>query len=279
MDIFVVVDKQGLFSIGPPQYINHGLLAVKGHPNMSSFTIPENYFAHLAELSKSLPPLTAHDASDPIFQLPKPNPPTQLTSVVVMVQDYIKGHIPDFAINHSYRCWLWGRLVAARFGWDNEEHGWNPELFLLIALLHDIGCSKECIDNPECQLNFEIWGGIHARELLLQAGVGQALADEVCESIVRHTEEYTTGTARLHVALMQLAPLQDFRALLTPLYIHPDDLRTVCAIYPRLKAEVGFNERFGSEIANKPGCWSIRWGTVMLAAIGLDGVDAYKGIP
>lgn len=226
---------------------------------MSTFTVPNPLYLHIEQLSTQLGPLTPRDPSDPIFQLPAPNPPTRLTPIVARVREYIAEKVPAFIVNHSYRCWAWGVLVASRFGWDTPDHGWDSELYLLTALLHDVGCAKECTENKECRLSFEIWGGIKARELLLELGASQTEADEVCEAIVRHTEEYETGRVRLIPALMQLSPSQDFRAILTPGFIHQEDVNTVCTLYPRLNMEVGFTGAFGSEVMSKPGCWTSRW--------------------
>lgn len=87
-----------------------------------------------------------------------------------------------------------GLAIADLAGWSTAQHGsengaealgWNRELWFLTAMLHDIGWDDQ--ENLKTRLSFEIFGGIKARELLMRWGAPQEVADEVCESVIRHT--------------------------------------------------------------------------------------------
>ena len=101
----------------------------------------------------------------------------------------IEALLPKWAVHHCLRVWAFGLVIAEAAQWSvgpkATSLGWDRTLWFLVAILHDIGWDEEGSLNS--RLSFELYGGIKAREWLLEWGASQDIADEVCEAIVRHT--------------------------------------------------------------------------------------------
>lgn len=174
--------------------------------------------------------------------------------------------------------------------------------------MHDIGWApnSECCADGEggreqSRLSFEIWGGIKAREVLLEWGAPRGCADEVCEAIIRHTVRafihpsmcdltvrYTVqessgdiGAVTLITGLLQLGPSHDFRAILHPSYIDLGTTANIHERYPRLGLIYHFKDTLEKEMERKPGCMTRMWAPVTLAKVGgigdLEGAQGRKG--
>lgn len=143
-------------------------------------------------VSLDLPSPTPHPKS--FFDPPSVDIKTRLSPVVARAKTFVHDLLPAWAENHVYRTYAGGLIAADIAGWSKsnpgkqygaEALGWDKELWFLTAILHDIGWDAE--ENLKSRLSFEIFGGVKARDLLFLWGADQQTADEVCESIVRHT--------------------------------------------------------------------------------------------
>lgn len=161
-------------------------------------SLPNPIHGYIASLRPTVPASAPHPTS--FFDPPSESDNTPLSPIVAHAKSFIHDLLPAWAENHVYRTYAFG-LVAADFaGWSHskpgEEHGaeklgWDRELWFLTAVLHDIGWDAEGNLREDSRLSFEIYGGIKAREFLIGWGASQEVADEVCESIIRHTVTIT----------------------------------------------------------------------------------------
>lgn len=87
--------------------------------------------------------------------------------------------------NHSNRVFYIGRALSAS---HFPFHVLDLESYYLACLFHDIGCSPKNLDLNVTKMSFEYYGGITAREWLLEKGAERDVADSVAEAIFRHTE-------------------------------------------------------------------------------------------
>lgn len=151
-------------------------------------SLPNPVNEYLASL-KLAPPTKPHAPS--FFDPPSPSdPPSRLGPVVEEAKKFIHALLPPWGENHVYRTYAFSLAIAEVAGWSSpgpeaDRLGWDKETWFLAAILHDIGWDAQ--ENFESRLSFEIFGAVKARELLLKWGASQEVADELCESIIRHT--------------------------------------------------------------------------------------------
>ena len=157
-------------------------------------SLPNPIRGYIASLQSTKTP---HPPS--FFDPPSDSNNTPLSPIVARAKSFIHQLLPPWAENHVYRTYAFG-LVAAEFaGWSHsspdevhgaEKLGWDKDLWFLTAILHDIGWDSKVNLREESRLSFEVYGGVKARELLLEWGANGEVADEVCESIIRHTVSF-----------------------------------------------------------------------------------------
>lgn len=157
-------------------------------------SLPNSIYPHIFSLNLT-PPSKPHSTT--FFDPPTSttvDKSTPLTPICERAAEYIHALLPPWAENHCYRTYAYGLAIADLSGWSSsapenefgaEELGWNRELWFLTAILHDIGWDVQEV--LKSRLSFEIYGGVKARELLMTWGASQEVADEACESIIRHT--------------------------------------------------------------------------------------------
>ena len=80
-------------------------------------------------------------------------------------------------------------------------------------------------------------------------------ADETCESIARHTLEFRgfSSRCRLSLALVTLGSGQDLMGSVSSC-IHPDDIKTICDLWPRAGYCEGLSRHTKMEVGSKPAC-------------------------
>jgi hypothetical protein len=71
---------------------------------------------------------------------------------------------------------------------------------------------------------------------------------------------YETGNIRMMAALVQIGAYNDFNtAILTPKFIHPNDVDAVTKLYPKLDLMDWFKAFGEKETTLKPGCLMEAW--------------------
>ncbi|KAG8995706.1 hypothetical protein FRB94_008860 [Tulasnella sp. JGI-2019a] len=246
-----------------------------------SSSLSNPVFGYLAAL-KLAPPSYTHQSAffDPPSTKSSVYPQTALTPLCEKAQEFIHALLPPWGENHVYRCFAIGLAISEHAGWTksprSEELGWDRELWFLAAILHDIGWDMQ--EDLKTRLSFELYGGVKAREILMGWGASQEVADEVCESICRHTDfGANTGNVRLMAALIQIGAGQDLRGFAVPGFLHLEDNRLINERWPRLGIAQQLEKDLKREMKVKPGCITTKWAAELLDG-GMVGVECYIGL-
>ncbi|KAK9765302.1 hypothetical protein K7432_006472 [Basidiobolus ranarum] len=168
------------------------------------------------------------------------------TDVAEKTVEYVRKELDPVIFNHSNRVYYFGAVVS-----QDQFPDWNADLdtYFLTSLFHDIGVAPKY--HLATSLSFEFWGGIHAREKLLEFGSSTLQADEVAEAIIRHTD-FIPGQIRKNGQLIQLGTLIDVIGKNPELY-HPETIDQVVTKYPRQGFNCHFADLMEKECRNKPG--------------------------
>ncbi|RUS16178.1 hypothetical protein BC938DRAFT_476678 [Jimgerdemannia flammicorona] len=185
---------------------------------------------------------TGHPAPRPVTLASLPLPSTDLVHKTAEFSSKTVDHI---VFNHMNRVYFYGAILAT----DQFPHwNWSPENYLLTSLLHDIALNPA--NMAATSLSFEFEGGIIAHNFLLQQGASRAVADDVTEAIIRHTN-FVSGKIGVTGQLIQLGTTLDVIGANPQLY-HKQSIAEIVAKYPRL----GFNQHMAKfmrdELAKKP---------------------------
>ncbi|KAI7878676.1 cyanamide hydratase, partial [Lichtheimia hyalospora FSU 10163] len=189
--------------------------------------------------------LRAHGFHPPnaidIASIPVPN-----TEVAIKSAEYTHKELDATMWNHSNRAYYLGAVVAT-----DQFPDWKVDLdtYYLTALFHDIGVAPRY--HLSTSLSFEFWGGIHAREKLVEFGASQLQADEVAEAIIRHTD-FVPGQIRKVGQLIQMGTTIDVIGRNPELY-HADTIDAIVKKYPRLGFNCHFADLMDKECLHKPG--------------------------
>lgn len=127
----------------------------------------------------------------------------------------------------------------------------SSEAFYILCLLHDLGTAPGYLETTV--LSFEFAGGIAARSLLKNLGAPQALADSVCEAIIRHQDCGNDGMLSALGGLIQVATLFDNTGKFSEL-LHRGSVDDVVAQWPRLGWSGCFSNTIAEEGERKPWC-------------------------
>lgn len=106
-----------------------------------------------------------------------PLPDTQLCQEAL---DYCESVSPVHLSNHCLRTYFWGALLAQRQGLS-----FDPELFMLAALLHDLGLTQEHVHHAGCSC-FAVAGAESAQLFLSERAYAPEKTQAVYEAISRH---------------------------------------------------------------------------------------------
>jgi cyanamide hydratase len=174
--------------------------------------------------------------------------PVPSTSLTTSALRYAHDSLDSTMFNHSNRVFFIGKAMhqhPALQHWHVDD-----EAYYLTSLLHDIGVGPG--KQLSTRLSFEFHGAILARDFILQHGGDHAIADEVCEAIIRHTN-FVKGKLTTTSQLIQLSTTCDVIGSNTTL-IHSTTYSDIATKWPRL----GFNQHFArlmeEEMVIKP--WS-----------------------
>ncbi|KAK3323974.1 hypothetical protein B0T19DRAFT_218908 [Cercophora scortea] len=147
--------------------------------------------------------------------------------IVAQVQQYAKEKLPSQTYNHSMRVYYYATAILTQ---QFPTHFLSPSTLALTSLLHDIGTTPSNL--RATQLSFEFYGGLLARDLLLQHSQSQSQAEAVCEAIIRHQDLGTVGTITLLGQLIQLATIHDNMGGHAAI-VHADTRADVNKAFPR----------------------------------------------
>ncbi|KAG2736455.1 hypothetical protein G9P44_000545 [Scheffersomyces stipitis] len=160
--------------------------------------------------------------------VPNPSAPTAQTDVDLpstplaqYVLEYVTKRLPKEVLNHSLRVFLYSRaIIKDQFPeWDLDL-----EVVFVTSLLHDIATTDE--NMRATKMSFEFYGGIIARDLILNKNANQDYAEAVSEAIIRHQDLGESGYITTLGLILQIATILDNVGLHTHL-IHPVTLSAV----------------------------------------------------
>lgn len=165
------------------------------------------------------------------------------TAAATAATAFAREHTSPLIFNHSRRVFLFGTLRANDLGLRPD-----PELLYVAAMMHDTGLFTPY---GEANQRFEVDGADHARELLLQHGLGAAAAETVWQAIALHTTPGIPGRMGAEIAATTQGVLVD--ALGFGLDgLDEDAVTEVTSAYPRGDFKTGFLQAFVDGLAHRP---------------------------
>jgi len=165
---------------------------------------------------------------------------------------YAKSWLDSDVFLHSMRSYYFGTAIATA----NFAHwNWDPQVFYLASVLHDLGLSSVAME--QTPLSFEFHGGLLARDFLLREGAPARVSDSVAEAIIRHTDNiWETFGHSPENALLIFGTHLDVYGAFNPL-IHADTVQEVVNGFPRNNFCNVFADLFLQEVKIKRFCKAV----------------------
>ena len=144
---------------------------------------------------------------------------------------YAETVCPDFVIQHCFRSYCFGAILAAR-----NQLRLDRELFFVAAMLHDLGVSDAHRDDPG---SFEWVGARLAHTFCRKEGRSESFAETVHNSIALHTSVGIAGNDAPEIALLHYGTGMDLFGMRLD-EVPREDLEEVLGRHPR----DGFKQTF-----------------------------------
>jgi cyanamide hydratase len=176
------------------------------------------------------------------IQLPK-------TALVEEAVKFAKDELDETMFNHSNRVFLLGHVVS-----QDQFPEWkiDDEKYFLTSILHDIGVAPKF--HLTTSMSFEFKGGLISHSFITSKQKdkhGEAIADEVSEAIIRHTD-FVEGKIQPLGQLIQLATTLDVIGANPDLY-NMQTVDEIVKLWPRKNFNNHFAKLMELEIEHKPG--------------------------
>lgn len=184
--------------------------------------------------------------------LPNPKPPTPQKielphgKIEEAILEYAKTELNEQTLNHSLRVYSYSVAIII-----DQFPDWDLDLGVLLttSLLHDIGTTEK--NMSATKMSFEFYGGLIAREWVLEKTKDTDYADAVSEAVIRHQDLGTTGNITTLGLILQISTILDNVGKHTQ-YIHEDTLDYVNRKYPRNGWKSCFAKVISTENTQKP---------------------------
>lgn len=157
--------------------------------------------------------------------------------------DYMQQLSPELLINHCYRTFFWGALLAQA---DNETIH-DMEEFYIACILHDLGCvapHRQGRDDMHC---FACEGALAAETFLSNHGMEADRVEATALAIIQHTNSWgvdpACGPTAVYLHAGAACDVVGERAVQIP----PAIAEQILSDYPGL----GFGKEFGAFIADE----------------------------
>lgn len=174
-----------------------------------------------------------------VAELPK-------TDFAKYVLDYASRKLDPKVLNHSLRVYLY---IDAVLKDHFPETKLDAEVVFVTCLLHDIGVTDENL--AATKMSFEFYGGLLARDLVLEGTKNKEYADAVAEAIIRHQDLGETGYITELGVVLQIATILDNVGLHTQ-YVHENTVDAINKKYNRDGWIGCFAEAIEKENTHKP---------------------------
>lgn len=159
--------------------------------------------------------------------------------------EYVRARVSEPIANHSFRCYLFGMLLAEREGIQPGSE-FDPELLFLACVMHDVGTSPEARGGQR----FELDGADMAAELLTGQGFGAKEVDLVWEAIALHTTPGIPERRGPIAALTRGGVGMDFGRAAE--IVTEDQAAEVHARFPRLRMASALADEIARHAARAP---------------------------
>ncbi|RSL42045.1 hypothetical protein CEP54_015623 [Fusarium duplospermum] len=213
----------------------------------SNPTVDFGFTAITRDVSKLTPA-----PSKPIHKVVPASPastPIPSTALAKQVQAYALKTLPAFIYHHSMRVYHYGISIREQQFPDWKWNERTKETYFLTCMLHDVGLTQESL--RDTKLSFEFWGGYNAMEVLLGEKGERYQAESVAEAIIRHNDFGPEGLITSLGLILQMATTFDNMGN-NAFMVHPDTIKSVVKMYPRLKWNSCVVDSMKSEFDLKP---------------------------
>jgi HD domain-containing protein len=157
--------------------------------------------------------------------------------------ELVQDVAPPLLFHHSRRVFVWGSLQGEKLGL-----AYDPELFYVGAMLHDVGLVEGHRSEHE---RFEIDGANAARALLERHGLPEDRVMTVWEAIALHTTPEIPRYKQPEVRLVSLGVKYDVRGQGFD-ELSDDQRAAILAAHPRANFKEGIIAAFSAGIREKP---------------------------
>lgn len=189
---------------------------------------------------------------DPTIALKNPKLPTaqevelpqgQVESAILQ---YAKQELDEKTLNHSLRVYSYSVAII-----KDQFPEWDLDFGVLFttSLLHDIGTTPK--NMKATKMSFEFYGGLIARDLVLEKTKDTDYAEAVSEAIIRHQDLGDSGYITTLGLIIQISTILDNVGKHMS-YIHQDTLDSVNKKYPRDGWKSCFAQVIDAENKQKP---------------------------
>lgn len=162
-------------------------------------------------------------------------------------EQYAAELSPQSLLNHCYRTYLWGSLLAQ----CDQTKLDDPELLYVASLLHDLGVTDRHFSQDQRAHCFAVDGGFAAEAFLLQEELDPDKAERVSEAIILHINplvEAEHGPMARYLSAGAWCDMQGYRVSDIPIAT----ARRVLAHYPGLDIVPLFSQFVLREVALRP---------------------------
>lgn len=172
-------------------------------------------------------------ARDVSLALPNPKPPTAQKvelpqgKLEQTILEYAKAELNEKTLNHSLRVYLYSAAIM-----KDQFPEWDLDLGVVFtaSLLHDIGTTPK--NMAATKMSFEFYGGIVARDFIMDTTQNKDYAEAIAEAVMRHQDLGESGNITTLGLILQIATIMDNVGKHLHL-IHPDTLDYVNRKFPR----------------------------------------------
>lgn len=163
--------------------------------------------------------------------------------------DLVAKLSPHVLQRHCLRTFLFGQQL----GYVNEL-AFDPELFYLSAILHDLGLTEAFMGEQR----YEVEGADAARQFVLEHGLDAEKAEVVWDAIALHTSIGIASRKQPEIALVHLGASLDVFGMGVDT-LDADFVHQVFETYPRLDLVSSLTDLFITQIQRKPDVIPFTW--------------------
>ena len=164
------------------------------------------------------------------------------TDLARSAEDFLALVAPDPLVNHSYRSYLFGSLLARRRTWKVDA-----EALYVSALLHDVGLTEK-LRGPE---QFQLTSALEAERLLAEWEAPDEIVERVTRAIALHLEPPVVGDASRELAALHMGTGVDTIGLRRH-ELHPATVQAVFDTYPSHDLPTYLRAVMREEATSKP---------------------------